>query len=79
MATPIDPNTLLTRAAAAQALTEAGYPTARATLASLATRGGGPFFRHYGPRVLYCWADLIQWAESRLGPLIRSTSEADAA
>ena len=47
MAIPIDPDTLLTRAAAAEALTEAGYPTARATLASMATRGGGPIYRLY--------------------------------
>jgi hypothetical protein len=71
-----DPEMLLTRRDAAAALTEAGYPTAAATLA---TRGRGPVYRRYGTRVLYRWYDLITWAESRLGPPMRSTSEADAA
>jgi hypothetical protein len=79
MAIPIYPESLLTRSGAAEALTEAGYPTARATLASMATRGGGPVYRRFGPRVLYRWADLLDWAQSRLGPPIRSTSEQDAA
>ena len=42
MAISTDLDTLLTRAAVAEALTKAGYPTARATLATRATRGGGP-------------------------------------
>ncbi len=75
MAIPDDPDALLTRAALAAALTEAGYPTARATLATRAVRGGGPPYRHYGPRVVYRWADALAWARSRIGPLIRSTSE----
>jgi hypothetical protein len=79
MAIPIDSDSLLTRSGAAEALTEAGYPTARATLASMATRGGGPVYRHFGPRVLYRWCDLLDWAQSRLGRPIRSTSEQDAA
>jgi hypothetical protein len=66
---------LLTRKAVAQALTEAGYPTSPATLATKATRGGGPQFRHFGPRPLYKWGDALRWAQSRLGPLMRSTSE----
>ena len=53
MATPTDPETRLTRAAGAEALTEAGYPTATATLATLACRGGGPPYRLYGARVIY--------------------------
>jgi hypothetical protein len=65
----------LTRRAAAAALTEAGYPTAPATLATRAVRGGGPVYRRYGPRVLYRWADLLAWAQSCLSPPIRSTSE----
>jgi hypothetical protein len=28
---------------------------------------------------VYRWADLVAWAESRLGPAIRSTAELDAA
>jgi len=69
------PDALLTRRDAARALTEAGYPIAWPTLGSLATRGGGPPFRHFGVRVLYRWADLLAWAEGRLSPPMRSTSE----
>jgi hypothetical protein len=50
---PQDRNTLLTRDATAAALTESGYPTSPKTLATKASRGGGPSFRHFGPRVLY--------------------------
>jgi hypothetical protein len=76
---PDTPNALLTRRDAAAALTAAGYPVARATLATRAVRGGGPPFRRFGARPLYRWGDLLDWAQSRLGPTIRSTSEADAA
>jgi hypothetical protein len=69
---------LFTRRNAAAALTNAGFPTAPATLATLATRGGGPVYRRYGTRVLYRWGDLLDWAKSRLSAPIRSTSEADA-
>jgi hypothetical protein len=78
MAIPTDPNTWLTRRSGASALSEAGYPTASATLATLASRGGGPFYRRYGARVIYRWGDLLDWAQSRLSPPMRSTSEADA-
>ncbi len=76
--TPDDDDALLTRAAAAEALSEAGYPVRRATLATKASRGGGPPFRRFGRVPLYRRADLFDWARSRLGPSIRSTSEADA-
>ena len=79
MAIPTNSETWLTRRSGASALTEAGYPTASATLAALASRGGGPLYRRYGARVLYRWGDLRDWAESRLTTPKRSTSEADAA
>ena len=44
---------LLTRRQTAEALTEAGFPVSDKTLATLATRGGGPLYRKFGPRVLY--------------------------
>lgn len=69
---------LLTRTQAAAALTAAGYPTATATLATKASRGGGPLYRTYSGRALYRWADLLAWAESRTSPPRSSTSEADA-
>jgi hypothetical protein len=76
MALP-DPDALLTRRAGAAALTAAGYPTAPATLARKASVGGGPVFRHFGPRVLYRWGDLLDWAHSRMGAPVRTTSELD--
>jgi hypothetical protein len=79
MATPVNPETLLLRRDAAHALSEAGYPIAPATLATLASRGGGPSFQRFGRVPLYRWGDLLSWARSRLSKPIRSTSEADAA
>lgn len=38
----LDDDALLTRAAIAEALTNEGFPTRPATLATKATRGGGP-------------------------------------
>ena len=77
MASLDHPNELLTRIQAAAALTAAGYPTATATLATKACRGGGPLYRTYSGRALYRRADLLDWAESRITAPRRSTSEAD--
>jgi hypothetical protein len=74
-----NPDTLLTRAAAAEALTAAGFPVSRTTLATKASRGGGPRFRKFGARPLYRWGDLLAWAASRLGPVVSSTAELDRA
>ena len=57
--TPASPDALLTRQQAAQALGVHGYPVTAKTLATKATRGGGPIFRHFGARVLYRRSDLI--------------------
>jgi hypothetical protein len=75
---PDDPQALLTREAVAAALTEAGFPVKSRTLATKATRGGGPQFQKFGTRPLYRWGDAISWAESRLSRPRGSTSEADA-
>jgi hypothetical protein len=72
---PNDPDTLLTRKQAAEALTARGYPTSERTLATKATRGGGPPFHKFGPRALYRWGDALAWAEGRLTSPRRSTSE----
>jgi hypothetical protein len=74
---PSDPDALLTREETAAALTESGFPTSPKTLATKATRGGGPPFHYYGPRVIYRWGNALSWAEERLSPAMRSTSEAD--
>lgn len=71
----IDPNARLSRKQTADALSSAGYPIAEATLASMATRGGGPLFSKFGPRVVYRWADVLEWAQYRLSKPVRSTSE----
>ncbi len=70
---------LLDRRAAADFLVAQGYPCAPATLATLVTRGGGPLFQKFGVRVLYRQSDLVAWAEGKLAPPRRSTSEADRA
>ena len=62
----IDPQARLNRRQSSAALSARGFPVAEATLATLASRGGGPRFSKFGPRCVYVWADLINWAESRL-------------
>jgi hypothetical protein len=76
---PDDPDALLPRDKFAAALTAAGFPTSAKTLASKATRGGGPPFQKYGPRALYRWRTGLAWAQSRLTAPRQSTSDADAA
>jgi hypothetical protein len=78
VALPTDPNTLLRRRPCATALTEAGFQTSAATLATKATRGGGPPFRRFGRVPLYRWGDALEWANSLMSAPMRSTSEADA-
>jgi hypothetical protein len=68
---------LLTRAAAADTLTRAGFPIAAKTLATKASRGGGPPYRRFGVRPLYRWGDLLAWAQSRLSPPVCNTSQTD--
>jgi hypothetical protein len=81
MAAPIpdNPNALLRRSAVAAALNAAGYPTTDKTLATKATRGGGPPYRLFGRIPLYRWGDALAWAESRTSLPRQSTSEADPA
>lgn len=72
-------DTVLGREAAAQALTEIGYPTAPATLATKASRGLGPPYRRYGNRALYRLGDLRAWADQASEPGIPTAAErADA-
>ena len=70
-----EPDELLRRQALAQALTKYGFPTTPATLATKASRGGGPLFRLYGRIPLYRWSDALAWAESRLSCPVNSTSQ----
>jgi hypothetical protein len=72
-----DPESLLTRDQAAITLKAAGFPVSKATLSTMASRGHGPIYRRFGPRVLYRRADLMDWAKRRLSGPRSSTSEAD--
>jgi hypothetical protein len=72
---PNNPNALLTREQTAAALTAAGFPIKKQTLATKATRGGGPPFRRFGLKPLYRWGDAIGWAESLLSAPVFNTSE----
>jgi len=69
---------LLRRDECALALTRAGFRTSPKTLASKATRGGGPPYRKFGRTVLYRWSEVLAWAESRLTTPVASTSQMDA-
>jgi hypothetical protein len=56
-----------------------GVKLAPATLASLACLGKGPSFRKDGRRPIYPVSGLDEYAEGRLSPVVRSTSELPAA
>ena len=73
-----DPDALLTRDQTAAALTACGFPVKPRTLSTKATRGGGPPYLLFGPRVLYRWGDALEWAQARLSAPRLSTSEGDA-
>ena len=59
------PDAILGRRAVAEALTAAGYPTAKGTLDVKACSDDGPPFRKFGHVALYRWRDALEWAESR--------------
>lgn len=59
----------LTRKEAATYLKEKRLKISDATLATMASRGGGPMFVKFGQRALYTAEWLDQWVESRLQPV----------
>lgn len=63
---PDNPDALLTRDAAADALTAAGFPVKAKTLATKACRGGGPPYKLFGRVPLYRWTDCLDWAQHSL-------------
>ena len=75
---PENPDALLTREQTGAALTAAGFPVKPKTLATLASRGGGPAYQLFSSRALYRWGTALSWAQARLSAPRRSTSEADA-
>ena len=76
---PDTPNSLLTRDTNSPGAHRGWLPGQAKTLATKATRGGGPPYRKFGLRVLYRWGDALAWAEGRLSAACCSTSEQDAA
>jgi hypothetical protein len=66
------------KAAAVYLNEEYGIPCSEKTLAKLACIGGGPAYHKAGRFPLYPQGCLDAWAVAKLGPLLRSTSEADA-
>jgi hypothetical protein len=75
----LNSDSVLQTAALAKALTESGFPTSAATLATKRSRGGGPPFRRWGRVPVYTWGDALKWARDRLGEPRCSTSEEDVA
>jgi hypothetical protein len=71
------PDRLLRRSEAARYVTDTyGFPCSPKTLAKLACiSSDGPPFRLAGRFPLYPTSGLDAWAQSKIGPLIRSTSE----
>lgn len=76
---PDQPDRLLTRDAVASALTAAGYAVSPKTLATKATRGGGPPYSRFNGRTLYRWGDALAWARAQTSDAHCSTAEARAA
>jgi hypothetical protein len=72
------PGRLLRRADAAKYVTDTySIPCSPKTLAKLAcVSSEGPPFRLAGRTPLYPIQNLDVWAQSKIGPLVRSTSEA---
>jgi hypothetical protein len=70
----LDPDALLNREDTARALTAHGFPTAPSTLATKATRGGGPLYQLFGRKPLYRWGNSLKWAQSRLSEPASSSS-----
>lgn len=71
-----EPDTYLPREKVPGALEkELGLRTTKASLATMAVRGGGPKFRKFGPRAVYRWGDVVAWAEAKLSVPRSSTSE----
>lgn len=69
------PHDYITRKEASDFLKERGLPVAPTTLAKYASLGGGPPMHHFGRRVLYNPATLLDWANSKLSGPSQSTSD----
>ncbi len=65
----------LRRFEAAQYLQERVQAYTAATLAKLATVGGGPEYQKLGRFPVYTTEALDKWLESKTSPVVRSTAE----
>jgi len=59
----LTPETVLSREQVADALTLAGFPISKSTLANLAVKAQGPLFRRFGKIAIYVWGEALAWAE----------------
>lgn len=57
---------------------ELGYIVSRATLSTLAVRGGGPPYSMIGGVAYYRWGDFVAWVKSRSSTTRTTTSEGKA-
>lgn len=57
---------------------ELGYIVSRATLSTLAVRGGGPLYSMIGGVAYYRWGDFVAWVKSRSSATRTTTSEGGA-
>jgi hypothetical protein len=71
----IDPRTFLTRRQLPGPLKACGFDVPHDTLATMASRGGGPPFRKFGKSAVYQWADVVAWVRETMGEPARTTSE----
>jgi hypothetical protein len=62
-----DPEDLLTREQTASALSRIGYRVKEKTLATKASRGGGPPYHLFNGRAVYRWGSALAWAQSSMG------------
>jgi hypothetical protein len=72
-----DPNQLLRREALAEDLRSLGYGITGKTLATMASRGGGPPYQLFGRIPHYRRGTGRAWADARLTSPRNSTSEHD--
>src|SRR5258708_23816947 len=70
----LTPETKLRRKAVAEASTAHGYPIKEKTLATMASRGGGPPVQVLGRIPLFTWGPFLGWAAGRLSAPRSSTS-----
>lgn len=65
----------LDRKAASDYIRSQGFRCAPATLAKMATVGGGPVFRKFSRSVVYTRDELDEWILSRLSPPKANTAD----